>query len=70
MKINLNSVFTVTKNGKQVKWKVIEHPYFPGALTLVRDYYGMCNDYKKEDDCHLCGHVTLDDAYAIAFSMS
>jgi len=24
-----------------MRWEVIEHPYFPGQLILVRDYAGI-----------------------------
>lgn len=37
MKVELNQVFTVEKGNRKARWKVIEHPYFPGCLTLVHE---------------------------------
>ena len=70
MKIELNKIFEVEKAGASRKWKVIEHPYFPDNLTLVRDYFGMKNGVYEKDYAHMCGPVTLENAYDEAFKLS
>ena len=70
MKVELNEIFEVKKGSLLKKWKVIKHPYFPDCLTLVRDYYGMKNGVQDTDLAHVCGPVTLEDAYCEAFKMS
>lgn len=73
MKVELNKVFTVNKGNREVRWKVIEHPYFDG-LTLVKDYSGlygrMKNGVCKEDYNHVNGCTTLGTAYNDAYIMS
>lgn len=69
MQVKLNTIFEVKKSGKSKKWKVIEHPYFSG-LTLVRDYDGMKNGVSNKDYQHMCGSVTIENAYDEAFSLS
>lgn len=73
MKVELNKVFTVTKNNKETRWKVIKHPYFD-SLTLVRDYCGlygaMKNGVCKEDYEHVGGTCTLENAYEQAYLYS
>lgn len=68
--IKLGKIFTVEKGNRKMRWKVIEHPYFPGQLTLVRDYCGMTNYTKKEDELHVNGCVTLENAYNVAYSLT
>lgn len=70
MKIKLNRIFEVKKGTIIKRWKVIEHPYFPGSLTLVRDYFGMKDGVSERDYAHVCGPVTLEDAYKEAFLLS
>lgn len=70
MKVALNKTFEVMKGNVLKKWKVIKHPYFPDCLTLVRNYYGMRNGVSDTDYAHICGPVTLEDAYHEAFKMS
>lgn len=70
MKVYLNTIFTVKKGNRTMRWKVIVHPYFPDSLTLVRDYPGMSNQYRKEDDAHVGGNVTLDNAYDVAYVLT
>ena len=65
--MEVNKIFIVIKRGVAYRWKVIENPYFPGTLALVRDYCGMTNGFHREDINHICGCVTLDDAYERAF---
>lgn len=59
--MKIGQIFTIHKNKKQVRWKVVEHPYFNGQLALVKDYkglYGAMNSgYSKEDDAHICGKL-------------
>lgn len=69
-KVRINKIFTVVRGEKRMRWKVIEHPYFHGQLTLVRDYPGMSNTYRKEDDEHINGAVTLENAYDTAYLMT
>ena len=70
LRVYLNTVFTVKKGNRVMKWKVIVHPYFPDSLTLVRGYPGMRNGYRKEDDAHIGGCVTLDNAYDVAYDLT
>ena len=70
MKIGLSKIFEGGKAGASRKWKVIEHPYFPDNLTLVRDYFGMKNGVSEKDYAHMCGPVTLENAYDEAFKLS
>lgn len=69
MQVKLNKIFEVEKAGMSRKWKVIEHPYFPD-FTLVRGYAGMKNGVSEKDYNHMCGPVTLENAYAEAFKLS
>ena len=69
MQVKLNRIFWVEKAGMHWKWKVIEHPYFPD-FTLVRDYPGMKNGVSEKDYIHMCGPVTLENAYSEAFKLS
>lgn len=73
MEIELNTIFTVKKGSKKIRWKVIEHPYFD-LLCLVRDYSGLYGQMRsgvcKEDYTHICGKTTLETAYEDAFIMS
>ena len=39
--MKIGQIFTIHKNKKQVRWKVVEHPYFNGQLALVKDYKGL-----------------------------
>jgi len=41
IKVELGKIFTVEKGNRKMRWEVIEHPYFPGQLILVRDYAGI-----------------------------
>lgn len=70
MQVKLNKIFEVEKAGTVRKWKVIAHPYFPDDLTLVRDYFGMKNGVSEKDYSHICGPVTLENAYEEAFKLS
>lgn len=74
MKVELNKIFEVKKGNIVKRWKVIEHPYFEGSLTLVRDYCGvygaMKNGVSSEDFNHVGGMVTLENAYNEAFLLS
>lgn len=70
MQVKLNKIFEVEKAGISRKWKVIEHPYFPDNLTLVRDYFDMKNGTSEKDYTHMCGPVTLENAYEEAFKLS
>lgn len=70
MKMDLNRIFEVEKAGTSRRWKVIEHPYFPDNLTLVRDYFGMKNGVSEKDYAHMCGPATLENAYDEAFKLS
>lgn len=69
MKLKLNKIFEVEKSGTIRKWKIIEHPYF-SDLTLVRDYSGMKSGVSEKDYAHMCGPVTLENAYDEAFKLS
>lgn len=69
MKIELNKIFIVHKGKRKMRWKVIKHPYFD-SLTLVRDYASMTNELKKSDINHICGSVTLDNAYEVAYGLT
>ena len=69
MQVKLNKIFEVEKAGMFRKWKVIEHPYFPD-FTLIRDYAGMKNGVSEKDYNHMCGPVTLENAYDEAFKLS
>ena len=69
-KVALNKIFTVEKGNRKMRWKVIEHPCFPGDLTLVRDYPGMMSFHKEEDYSHVGGCVTLENAYDVAYSLT
>ena len=68
--MQLNKIFIVEKGKRKARWKVIEHPYFPGQLTLVRDYAGMMSYSQKEDERHMQGCVTLENAYSVAYSLT
>lgn len=74
MEITLNRVFEIRRGNKVTKWKVIEHPYFDNALTLVKNYHGLYGEMRsgvcKEDYMHICGPTTLETAYEDAFIMS
>ena len=67
MKIEMNTIFTVEKGNRKMRWKVIEHPYFD-SLTLVRDHVGMTNQLTKDDYNHIGGCVTLENAYQKAYA--
>ena len=71
MKVELNQVFTVEKGNRKARWKVIEHPYFPGCLTLVHDYSGlhgrMSSELRESDYEHMGGSTTLETAYNDAY---
>ena len=72
--VKIGQIFTIHKNKKHVRWKVVEHPYFNGQLALVKDYKGlygtMHSGYSKEDDAHICGKTTLETAYDDAYLMT
>lgn len=70
MEVVIGKIFTVEKGTRKMRWKVIEHPYFPGQLTLVRDYNGMMSFSKPEDVNHIGGCVTLDNAYSTAYDLT
>lgn len=70
LNVEIDKIFTVEKGKRKMRWKVIEHPCFPGQLTLVRDYAGMMNFPKKEDVNHVGGCVTLDNAYSTAYDLT
>lgn len=70
MKIETNKIFIVEKGKKKARWKVIEHPNFPGQLTLVHDYAGMMSFPTKEDFNHVGGCVTLDNAFSVAYDLT
>ena len=72
--VKIGQIFTIQRNNKKVRWKVIEHPYFDGELVLVKDYAGlygtMRSGYSKEDDAHICGKTSLETAYDDAYLMT
>lgn len=72
--VKIGQIFTIQRNKKQVRWKVIEHPYFDGELVLVKDYAGlygpMRSGYSKEDIPHICGKTSLETAYEDAYLMT
>lgn len=70
IKVELGKIFTVEKGNRKMRWKVIEHPYFPGQLTLVRDYAGMMSFARAEDLKHVGGCVTLETAYKTAYELT
>lgn len=70
MDVKLGKIFTVEKGKRKMRWKVIEHPCFPGQLTLVRDYSGMMSYPQKEDEKHVGGCVTLENAYKVAYDLT
>lgn len=69
-KVVLGKIFTVGKGSRKMRWKVIEHPYFPGSYSLVRDYNGMMSYEQPSDYDHLCGAVSLEDAYETAYMLT
>lgn len=68
--MKLNKIFIVEKGKRRLRWKVIEHPYFQGQLTLVREYAGMMSYPQKEDEKHIGGCVTLENAYSVAYNLT
>lgn len=50
MKVEINKIFTAEKGKKKARWKVIEHPNFPGQLALGQDYAGMMS-YSPKRRC-------------------
>lgn len=70
MEVQMYQVFTVKKGHISRRWKVIEHPCFPGQLTLVREYCGMKDGFQKTDEHHVGGHVTLENAYSSAYALT
>lgn len=70
MKVILGKIFTVEKGSRKMRWKVIKHPCFPGSYSLVRDYNGMMSYEQPADYDHLCGAVSLDDAYETAYMLT
>lgn len=68
--VKLGKVFLVAKNGSVMQWKVVEHPYFPDQLTLVRGYADMTDGNSSLDKLHLCGKTTLETAYNDAYVLS
>ena len=69
-KVVLGKIFMVEKGSQKMRWKVIEHPYFPGSYSLVRDYNGMMSYEQLSDYDHLCGAVSLEDAYETAYMLT
>lgn len=70
MEIERNKIFIVEKGNRKARWKVIEHPSFPGQLTLVRDYAGMMDYFQEEDAKHTNGCVTMEEAYSAAYALT
>lgn len=70
MKVEINKIFTVEKGKRKARWKVMEHPNFPGQLTLVRDYAGMMSYFQEEDSKHIGGCVTIENAYSVAYALT
>ena len=70
MDVMIGNIFLIEKGKRTMRWKVIEHPYFPGQYSLVREYAGMTSQEQVSDYAHLCGCVTLDDAYETAYMLT
>lgn len=67
MEIKAGHIFTVEKGNRKMLWKMIEHPYFPGQYSLVREYPGIKSFEQPSDYDHLCGPVTPENAYETAY---
>lgn len=70
MDVIIGKIFLVEKGKRTMLWKVIEHPYFPGQYSLVREYAGMTSQEKTSDYDHLCGCVTMANAYETAYMLT
>lgn len=68
--VEAEKIFLIAKNGSVVQWKVIDHPYFPDQLTLVREYADMADGKSALDKFHLNGSTTLETAYEDAYVLS
>lgn len=54
--IKLYQIFTVVKGNRKSRWKIINHPNFPGAYAIVRDYpYLKSGVENKSDYEFVCG---------------
>lgn len=70
MKVEINKIFIIEKGKRKARWKVVEHPNFPGQLALVRDYGGMMSYSQKGDADHTYACVTIEDAYSVAYVLT
>ena len=70
MDVMIGKIFLVEKGKHTMRWKVIEHLYFPGQYSLVREFAGMMSYDQPSDYNHLCGCVTLENAYKVAYMLT
>ena len=65
--VELNRVFTIERNGRKGKYKIINHPFFDNVFALVREHQLIHMQTKTDEKYIIAGSPTIEKAYEAAY---